>query len=121
VADVLEFQQLATALLASDGQPIQIRRIADGLPGATPWKPAAPTITNETVNSAVFQIKDDKVDGTLTQRGDKLALISAADLTGAMPTTADFLVIVGVVHKVISIENISPSGDDVLYKVQVRQ
>jgi len=121
VADVSEFQELATDLLASDGQLIQIRRVTDGAVGSTPWKPAAPTVADETVYSAVFQITDDKVDGTLTQRGDSVAYISAADVVGAAPTTADFLVIGTIPMKVISLETISPSGDDVLYKVLVRQ
>lgn len=121
MADVSEFKTLATDLLADNGQAVSIRRVTDGAPGATPWKPGAPTTADETVFSAVFQIKDEKVDGSLTQRGDKLALISAADLTGSPPNTSDFLVIGGVVHKVVNVETISPSGDDVLYKVQVRQ
>jgi hypothetical protein len=121
VADVSAFKTLATDLLAANGQTIQIRRITDGAVGSTPWKPAAPASADESVLSTVFQIKDDKIDGTLTQRGDRLALVSAADLTGAVPGTADFLVIGGVVHKIVNVETISPSGDDVLYKIQVRQ
>lgn len=121
MADVSEFKTLATDLLADNGQSIQIRRVTDGVPGSAPWKPGAPTQADETVFSAVFQIKDEKVDGTLTQRGDKLALISAADLTGAVPNTSDFLVVGSVVHTIVSVETISPSGDDVLYKVQIRQ
>jgi hypothetical protein len=120
VADVSGFKTLATNLLAENGQTIQIRRVTDGAVGSTPWKPGTPTTADEAVLSAVFGIKDEKVDGTLVQRGDKLALISAADVTGGIPTTKDFLVIGGVVHKVINVENISPSNDDVLYKVQVR-
>lgn len=120
MADVSGFKTLATDLLAQNGQTIQIRRVTDGALGSTPWKPGAPTTADESVFSAVFQIKDEKVDGTLVQRGDKLALISAADVTGGIPTTQDFLVIGGIVHKVIMVENVSPSNDDVLYKVQVR-
>lgn len=121
MADVSQFKLLATNLLQSNGQQIQIRRVVDGAPGATPWKPGAPTTTNETVFSAVFQIKDEKADGTLTQRGDKQALISGADVKNGIPTTADYLVVGGVQHNIISVENISPSGDDVLYKVLIRQ
>lgn len=121
MADVSAFKLLATDLLANNGQPIQVRRVTDGVPGAQPWKPGAPTQADETIFSAIFQIKDDKVDGTLTQRGDKQALISAADLTGAVPNTSDFLVVGGVQHKIIMVETISPSGDDVLYKVIIRQ
>lgn len=121
MADVSAFKLLATDLLTANGQQIQVRRVTDGALGSTPWKPGAPTSADETVFSAIFQIKDEKVDGTLTQRGDKQALISAADLTGAIPNTSDFIVVGGVPHKVITVENISPSGDDVLYKVIIRQ
>lgn len=121
MADVSAFKTLATDLLTENGQTIQIRRVTDGAAGSTPWKPGAPTTADESVFSAVFQIKDEKVDGTLVQRGDRLALISAADVTGAPPNTSDLLVIGGVAHKIIMVENVSPSGDDVLYKVQVRQ
>lgn len=121
MADVSQFKLLATDLLKNNGQQVIVRRFTDGAPGSQPWKPAAPTEADETVFSAIFQIKDEKVDGTLTQRGDRQALISAADLTGPVPTTADFLVVGGVPHKIIMVENISPSGDDVLYKVIIRQ
>lgn len=120
MADVSEFKTLATDLIADNGQTIQVRRVTDGALGATPWKPGAPTIADEDILSTVFAIKEDKVDGTLVQRGDRLALISAAALTGAKPTTADLAVIGGVAHKIINVETISPSGDDVLYKLQVR-
>lgn len=121
MADVTPFKQLATKLLAENGQTIQIRRVTDGAVGSTPWKPGAPTTADESVLSAVFGIKDEKIDGTLVQRGDRVALISAADVVGAAPNTADLLVIGGVAHKIINVDTISPSNDDVLYKVQVRQ
>lgn len=120
MADVSNFKSLASRLIQKNGQQVQIVRIADGVPGSTPWKPGAPSESSETVLATVFDIEDEKVDGTLVQRGDKLALISAADVTGARPTTADFLVIGGVRHKVINLKTISPSDDDVLYKLQVR-
>jgi len=120
VADVTAFKDLATSLLTGNGQIIQIRRLTDGAVGATPWKPAAPTSADESVYSAVFQIQDEKVDGTLVQRGDRLALISAQDVTGAAPTTADFLVIQSVQYMIVNVETINPSADAVLYKVQVR-
>jgi len=121
VADVSQFKLLATDLLTGNGQQVTIRRVTDGAVGSTPWKPAAPSESDETVFAAIFQIKDEKIDGTLTQRGDRQALISAADVSGAIPNTADFLVVGGVTHKIIMVENISPSGDDVLYKVIIRQ
>lgn len=120
MADVSGFKTLATDLIAENGQTIQIRRVVDGAVGSTPWKPAAPSVTNEDILSTVFQIKDEKIDGTLIQRGDRLALISAEQLTGALPTTADLAVIGGVAHQIVNVETISPSGDDVLYKLQVR-
>lgn len=121
MADVSAFKTLATDLLTANGQTIQIRRVTDGAVGSTPWKPGAPTTADEAVFSAVFQIKDEKIDGTLVQRGDRLALISAADVSGGVPNTSDLLVIGGNAHKIINVETISPSNDDVLYKVQVRQ
>lgn len=120
MADVSAFKTLATDLLAENGQTIQIRRVTDGAVGATPWKPGAPTTADEDVFSAVFAIQNEKIDGTLVQRGDRLALVSAAALTGAAPTTADLAVIGGVAHQIMNVETISPSGDDVLYKLQVR-
>lgn len=121
MADVSSFKALASSLIQANGQQVQIKRVTDGAVGSTPWKPAAPAEALETVYGAVLGIKDAKTEGTLVQRGDRLVLVSAVDVTGPAPTTADYVLIGGVQHKIVDVDVVSPSGDDVLYKLQVRQ
>lgn len=123
MANTAGLKNLATKLIGTQGnsQVVQIRRVTDGAAGATPWKPASPTSADESVNGTVLAISDEKVDGTLVQRGDRLVLIAAQDVKNGKPTTADSIVIGGAQHKIINMEVVGPSGDDILYKVQVRQ
>lgn len=107
---------------------VTIRRISQGAPGATPWKPAAPTVTDEVVPAVVTEPSEAKrregdsregAAATLVAQAAYRVLIADAAMEGAAPTTADLVVIAGSTYKVLAVETVAPGGVALLHKLEV--
>lgn len=109
----------AESLLAEKGQEITITTRTSGAYSVGSGN-ATQTTATTTANAAVFDYAAADVDGTRILRGDKRVLLSAEGLT-VVPDTTDRVTIGGVVHHIIDVQAVSPAGDVVLYKLQVRR
>lgn len=113
----------AAAQIKKAGQAITITRAADGTgefdPTTGAYEPVAPrTFPGHAVASSYRQ---DLVDGTLIQQGDKLFTVAASGL-GCEPMASDTLTdAAGNVWSVMSVGIVSPGGVALLYKVQGRK
>ncbi|MDP9590581.1 UNVERIFIED_ORG: hypothetical protein J2W19_003145 [Shinella zoogloeoides] len=90
-------QQTAARLIAKFGQAGAIRRTTTSGPAYDPET----VTTDHACQLAVMQYTDDKIDGTLIMRGDKLVYLSTAGLS-IEPSTADKVVIGGEEHAVVT-------------------
>lgn len=107
----------ATRLLTQKGQTVTLRQQTAGA-----YDPATGAATVTTTNvtgipAAVFGFKNMEVDGTLILKGDKKVLMAV----GTKPTKNDVVSIGGIDHAVLDVEEVSPAGTDVLYKLQCRR
>ena len=106
-----------------DGQPITITRTSDGTgefdPTTGAYEPTTPlTFTGYAVAS---NYRQDLVDGTLIQQGDKLFTVAASGL-GCEPMASDALTdAAGDVWSIVSVDILAPAGVALLYKVQGRK
>lgn len=111
-----KLRQTASRLIGKFGQAGAIRRTTAS--GAA-YDPET-VITDHACQLAVLQYNDDKIDGTLIMRGDKLIYLSTAGLT-IEPSTADKLVIGGEEHAIVNVKPLSPAGLVVFWEVQARR
>lgn len=110
-----DMRGVAEEMISEFGQTGAIRRTTTSGPAYDPET----VITDHACQLAVMQYTDDKIDGTLIMRGDKLVYLSTAGLT-IEPSTADILVIGGKVHAIVNIKPLSPAGLVVFWEVQAR-
>lgn len=111
-----KLQQTASRLIAKFGQAGAIRRTTASGPAYDPET----VITDHACQLAVLQYTDDKIDGTLIMRGDKLVYLSTAGLS-IEPSTADTVVIGGEKHAIVNVKPLSPAGLVVFWEIQARQ
>jgi len=113
----------SAAQIKAKGQPITITRAQEGPgefdPTTGAYKPTTPlTFTGYAIATSYRQ---DLVDGTLIQQGDKLFTVAASAL-GCTPMTSDTLTDAGGdVWSVQNVDIVSPGGVALLYKVQGRK
>jgi hypothetical protein len=106
-----------------DGQPITITRAQDGNgefdPSTGAYVPVDPlTFPGYAVAT---NYRQNLVDGTLIQQGDKLFTVAAFGL-GCVPMASDSLTdAAGDVWSIVSVGIVSPAGVALLYKVQGRK
>jgi hypothetical protein len=107
----------ATRLLTQKGQSVTLRRQTAGAYDPATGS-AAVTVTNFTgIQAAVFGFKNMEIDGTMILKGDKKVLMAV----GVKPTKDDVVSIGGIDHAVLDVQEVSPAGVDVLYKLQCRR
>ncbi|MCD1266067.1 hypothetical protein B5M44_19150 [Shinella sumterensis] len=111
-----KLQQTAARLIAKFGQAGAIRRTTTSGPAYDPET----VTTDHACQLAVMQYTDDKIDGTLIMRGDKLVYLSTAGLS-IEPSTADKVVIGGEEHAIVNVKPLSPAGLVVFWEAQARQ
>lgn len=109
-------QSTALALLTSKGQDVTLRQVSTPAYDPTTGT-VAPTYTDTVLKAVITNYKQSEIDGTLIQQGDKRAILPST-LT---PKTGDLVVISGVSHTVIQVEIISPAGEPVIHKAQIRK
>lgn len=113
----------AAAQIKKAGQAITITRTADGTgefdPATGAYEPVAPLFFSGF--AAASSYRQDLVDGTLIQQGDKLFTVAASGL-GCEPMASDTLTdAAGKEWTVVSVDIVSPAGVALLYKVQGRK
>ncbi|WP_313666216.1 hypothetical protein [Shinella sp.] len=114
--DYPRIRATAARLIAKFGQTGAIRRTTISGPAYDPET----VITDHACQLAVMQYTDDKIDGTLIMRGDKLVYLSTAGLS-IEPSTADKVVIGGEEHAIVNVKPLSPAGLVVFWEVQARR
>lgn len=120
--DYTKVRRGASKSLGRSGQTVTWRRA-----GVTAEDEGAGTVTvgsptDYSITGVVTLYRDQDIDNTLIQRGDKKLLLDAQDFAdaGVTPTDADEVVISGTLHSVVDLQPVSPAGVSVLYKAQVR-
>lgn len=111
-----EMRAVAEELIAEFGQAGAIRRTATSGPAYDPET----VTTDHACQLAVMEYTDDKIDGTLIMRGDKLVYLSTAGLS-IEPSTADKVMIGGEEHAIINVKPLSPAGLIVFWEIQARR
>ena len=74
--------------------------------------------TTVSVRAVITNYNQNEIDGTLIQREDKQAIIAGASV--AKPDTFDELVRGSLRYKIVNVEEITPGGTPLLYKLQLR-
>ena len=110
----------ADILIAKFGQGIEIMRASTSEPHPVTGVGESRTGGPYDAVAVLLPYPDDKIDGTLVQRGDRKLLMSVGDADYA-PILSDRPVVNEQEWTIVNIETISPAGTDVLYKLQVRQ
>lgn len=115
-----ELRKTAEKLLIDKGQRVTLRKASSG-----GYNPATGTNTvtytsYSNIPAAVLNFKNFEIDGTLILRSDKKILLGADSLT-VVPAKEDQISIAGVYHAVLEVEQVSPAGTDVIYKLQCRR
>lgn len=113
----------AAAQIKKAGQAITITRAADGTgefdPATGAYEPVAPLVFSGFAVASSY--RQDLVDGTLIQQGDKLFTVAASGL-GCEPMASDTLTdAAGKEWNVVSVHIVAPAGVALLYKVQGRK
>jgi len=76
------------------------------------------TTTDKTVKGVVSDVSRSEVNDLVNQ-GDKRLLVAANDLS-AVPTTKDKVLINNSIHQIINVETETATGNDITYKLILR-
>lgn len=115
--DYSRFKSTATTLIAKYGGDVTFRH--KELDTSRPQPGGYPTITVETpVKALRTNPTMQELQAGAVQLGDVILLVSGADLE--KPDTSDTVLMDGKEWGVKHIVNVAPSGDDILYKIQIR-
>lgn len=109
-------QSTALSLLTSKGQDVTLRQSAGSAYDPTTGTSTV-TYTDTVLPGVVTGYKQSEIDGTLIQQGDKRVILPST----ITPKSGDLIVIGGVSHTVVSVEIVSPAGENVIHKAQIRK
>ncbi len=110
----------ADKLLKKFGAPASIQRIGPSTydPDQSSSEPLPPAAEN--IFACVFDYDERVIDGSLIQRGDKQAFVSAINLKE--PSTTDKFIWNGETYTIIKHKELAPAGSpNVLFEWQVRK
>ena len=112
--------QVATAkrLISKFGGAAQIMRVKE-VAGTNPWDNETQTTVHDCM-AVMLDFNKRDIDGTHIVRGDKLVYIAADDVA-VTPKTSDKFKFGSNEWAIINVENLSPSGQDILFTLQVRR
>ena len=114
--DYIEDRSDADELIAEFGQDGVLRRRVTTGPTYDPTEGAS---VDHAVIFVVLGFSNYEVDGTRILATDKKVYLAAGSLS-VEPRLDDLLVIGGVVHRIIQVKPLAPSGTVVLWELQVR-
>lgn len=110
----------AQRLMDRFGQAMTLRRVVNSA-----YDTSTGTVTQATtdyaVNGVVQAYKESRVDGSIIRRGDKQVIVAGNALTFAPDPDTDRLLIGGVDHAVVNVEEENPGGLALVYTLQVRE
>lgn len=110
-------------LLNDFGYDLTLRRTTEGAYDPATGQTGASSDNDETVRAVLVNYDNREVDGTEIQRGDRQALISAVDSTGAsitQPQTNDKLIGEGDQATVVNARVVKSGSSVIGYICQVR-
>jgi len=110
-------RKVASKLMAKFGGEATIRRVTTGA-----YNTSTGTVSETTTDTVVRGVLEDvnlREVNDLIQAGDKRLLIAAADVASA-PTTADEVLISGVVNQVIQVRTIEQDNEPITYELILR-
>lgn len=104
------------------GQTMTLTRTTGGTYNPATGGDTGEDTTEYPVIGHSVEIEAEDVDGTLVQREDKMAELSAQSMAehGITPTDDDQLTIGGVLHEIVTLETIAPGGVAIRYDAVVR-
>jgi hypothetical protein len=112
------------ATLKAKGQPMTLTRTTAGTSTFDPvtggYTGGATSTNTYTVNgiTKTYKLSTVNASGSLIQVGDKEALFEAGIV---VPVPGDKLTVMGVVWTVISVNELSPQGERLLFTAQIRK
>jgi hypothetical protein len=116
-------QTTANRLLKDKGQSLTISRQTAGAYDPATGQTTV-TVTTQTGTGAIFDYRDENVDGVLILSGDKQLLLSAVNTTGTAltaPEVNDTVTDAGsVVRTITRIKTLAPAGTVVMYDINLR-
>ena len=109
----------AKAQIANFGRDVKIIYNSQGK-----YNPQTDSISNKnmteaTVKAVMLNFKRTDFNGTLIKVGDKLLLIASDGID--TPRTKDIIVDNGEEYSIVSVEELQPASDPLLYKLQIRK
>ena len=110
---------IAETLLVEYGRDITLVSVNPGTYDAQSDTTIGGSESQTTVKAVVTDFVLSQIDGTIILRGDKLVIISGQ--SSIIPSVNDKLKIDSKTYRIISVENITPGGASIIYKLQVRQ
>jgi hypothetical protein len=115
----------ADRLLEKYGGPVTLSRPSTGARTYNTATGTATAVAPATYygTGAVFDYRQDEIDGTLIQDGDQRLYLSPFQTNGAdmpEPTSRDFAIIGGITYSVARVGKVAPGGVNVLFDLTLR-
>jgi hypothetical protein len=107
----------AKSLLAEFGQSITIVTTTQGTYDVNTGTTSESTVTQSGLKAVLVQYKTGEIDGTKIQQGDCKVIVESA----ATPTVNSVVTASNGTFTVIDVDQIAPSGETVIWKLQVRK
>lgn len=114
--DYTELQGEADDILTEAGSAIILRRMILSGPAYEPTK----TPTDYPTTGVATYYSQREVDDKNVFRFDRKVFVAAGPLGAIEPTSADFLIVGGKVHSIVSVKEIKPADIVVMYEIQAR-
>lgn len=110
----------AKRLIAKSGRSVDLVLFQDGAPGDAnqPWRQGAFTESSQSAK-AVFLSTSTKTDKDSVPAEERMVLIAASGLTNKPFPKGEIRVASDDRWRILSVEPVSPDGQDILYKVKV--
>lgn len=108
--------KIALRLITSAGQDVTLTKLTGGTFSGALGAYTSQTSTNYTVKSYIGNYKDSLIDGTMIQRGDRMAYIENT----VQPLIDNVITADSIEYKIINVKSININGDAVLYEAQLR-
>ena len=111
-------RSVASKLMARFGGDVTIRRVTVGTYNTTTGT-AAETTSDTAIKGVLEDVRLREVN-ELIQAGDKRLIVAALDLNGAVPTTADRVVVGSRSLQVIEVRTIEQNNEPITYELILR-
>ena len=107
---------VALKLITNAGQDVTLTKLTAGTFSGVLGGYTGQTSTDYTVKAYLDNYKDSMIDGTMVQRGDRLAYIANTE----QPLIDNVVTASTIDYKVLNVKSINVGGTVVLYEAQLR-